>query len=101
MKRGRKSKIKFGVERANHIAEKATRANNMGIYTVESLVDGICYFFESGECVVAGGNGYVRMSIDTAKQVAEELSAIIEDVAHNDRKPMSSRAIGKMLEGDF
>ena len=101
MGRGRKSKLQFGIDHADHIDGIATRANNMGIYTVESLIDGIYYFFEDDECVIAGTNGHMKMKIDTAEQMAQELTDIINDVRESDRTPMSSKAIGKMLERDF
>lgn len=101
MKRGRKSRLQFGLNNADHMDMVATRANNMGIYTVESLMSGIYYFFEDDECVVAGTNGHVKMTIETAEKLAEELAAIITDVRENDRTPMSSKAIGQMLERDI
>lgn len=103
MKRGRRSKLQFGLSH-EHIDTMATRANNMGIYTVESLVNGIYYFFEEDSCVIASKNGHMMMSIETAEQLAKELAEIIDDVREDrreHRKPMSSRSIGKMLERDF
>lgn len=103
MKRGRKSKLQFGLHH-DHIDMMATRANNMGIYTVESLVNGIYYFFEDDSCVIASTNGHMMMSMDTAEQLVQELAEIIKDVRQDKREsrtPMSSKAIGKMLERDF
>lgn len=100
MARGRKSIMQFNTNRSEHMDGVATRANNMGIYTVESLMDGIYYFFDDEECVVATWSGNVRMKIETAEMMAKELSAIIRDVRGNDRTPMSSKDIGKMLESE-
>ena len=103
MKRGRKSKLEFHEYRESHndIDTKATRANNLGMYTVESLTSGIYYFFDDEKCVIAGTSGFVMMSRETAKQIADEFADIVREVNENHRTPMSSKAIGKMLERDF
>lgn len=82
----------------------ATRANNMGIYTVESMVGGTQFFFEDDHVVISTKYGYIHMTIERAETIAEELLEIIPMVRQDrreGRKPMDSRSIGKMLERDF
>lgn len=100
MARGRKSKIKFGLNHP-HIGEMATRANNTGAYTVESLESGIYYFCEGDEIMVATTNGHLRMKLDVAELVANEIHGIASDYRQFEgRTPMSSRRISKMLESE-
>lgn len=98
MKRGRKSRLQFSETNADHLDNMATKANNMGVYVVESLMNGVYYFFEEGECVIASSSGHMKMDIDTAEKLAQELADIVCDVRESDRTPMSSKAIGRMLE---
>ena len=103
MSRGRPPKLAFGPG-DDHIADKATRAANVGIYTVESLSDGIYYFFENDYVTIATKRGSVKMKLSTADTIVNELSDIIRDVRQNrkdGRKPMDARSIGRMLESDF
>ena len=63
MGRGRKTPIEIGIS-TRHIAELATSATSMGIYTVESLKGGIYYFLEDDDYRlalvdnIADGEGY-------------------------------------------
>lgn len=87
-----------------NIEEMATRATNQGIYTVDSEVRTVHYFFEDGNMVLGTPNGHLRLSMDMAETIANELVEIIPEVrAHtrSGRRLMDSRSIGKMLEGDF
>lgn len=87
-----------------NIEEIATRATNNGIYTVDSEVRTVHYFFEEGVMILGTPNGHLRLSIDKAERIAEELVEIIPEVRQHTksgRKIMDSRSIGKMLEGDF
>lgn len=82
----------------------ATRATNKGVYTVDSEVRTVHYFFENGSMILGTPNGELKISIDKAERIAKELVEIIPEVRrHTDsgRKIMDSRAIGKMLERDF
>ena len=87
-----------------NIEEIATRATNQGIYTIDSEVRTVHYFFDEGVMILGTPNGHLRLSIDKAERIAEELVEIIPEVrqhARSGRKVMDSRSIGKMLEGDF
>lgn len=100
MKQGRPPIATFGVHN-KEIDTLATRATNKGIYTVDSMNNGICYFFEDGIVVIATSGGYVKMNIETAECMAEELKEIIKDVkqdAREGRTPMNAKAISKMLK---
>lgn len=87
-----------------NIDEIATRATNQGVYTVDSEVRTVHYFFEKGVMTLGTPNGDLQLSIDKAERIAKELVEIIPEVRqHTDsgRTIMDARAIGKMLEGDF
>lgn len=87
-----------------NIEEIATRATNQGIYTVDSEVRTVHYFFEDGKMVLGTPNGHLRLSMDMAETIASELVEIIPEVrqhTYSGRKIMDSRSIGKMLERDF
>ena len=98
--RGRKTVATFG-NTNKHMAETATIATSKGIYVVESLLNGLYYFLDGDECVVATSAGYMRIELETAKTIAKELTGIVDDykaVRRSGRKPVSERAISKMLE---
>ena len=100
MKPGRKPLIAFGTGE-EHIVNKATHAGNIGIYTVESLLNGIYYFFEGDKVVIGTHSGYMLTTLDTAETMANELIDIIQDVRQNQRDrryPMNEVEISKMLE---
>ena len=100
MKRGRRPLIAFGTGE-QHIINKATHAGNIGIYTVESLLNGVYYFFEGDRVVLATHSGYMLTTLDTAEEIAKELIDIIADVRQNQRdrrKPMNEMQISTMLE---
>ena len=100
MKQGRPPIATFGVHH-KEIDFLATKATNIGIYTVDSLNNGICYFFENNEVVIATSGGFVKMNIETAETMADELKEIIQDVkkdAREGRTPMNAKAISKMLK---
>lgn len=82
----------------------ATRANNIGVYTVDSLIGTLHYFFEGNEVVLATPNGYIKTTLDRAETIGKELVELIPEIRHGQkegRKPMDARAIGKMLGSDF
>lgn len=100
MTKGRKPPIEIGIS-TRHIAETATSATSMGIYTVESLKGGIYYFLEDDNIVLATSKGHVKADIKTMELITEEIPEIISDYKQGrreDRRPMNSRAISKMLE---
>ena len=98
--RGRKSPIEVCFHN-KHIAETATTASNMGIYTVESLKPGLYYFLEDESVVIATCRGCIKMDLSMAELFADELKDIIQDFKSDiqeGRRPMDTRAISKMLE---
>lgn len=100
MTRGRRP-IAYFVGKELHINEMATTATNMGVYTVESLAPGLCYFVEGDTVVIGASSGYMKVHLTTAKVIASELDGIIEDYEqdkHNGLVPMSTREIERMLE---
>ena len=102
MSRGRKPIAQFGSKEL-HINEMATTATNHGVYTVESLAPGLCYFIEGNTVVIAASSGYMKVHLTTAKVIAEELAGIISDYEHDKHRglvPMSTRAISRMLLED-
>ena len=91
---------RFG-EKNLHINEMATTATNMGVYTVESLAPGLCYFVDGETVVLASSTGYMKVHLTTAKVIAEELPDILADYEADKRNglvPMSTRKIERMLE---
>lgn len=98
--RGRKPVAVFGYEN-KHIDYTARVATNKGIYVVESLKNGLYYFLDDGQVVIATSAGHMRIDLETAELIASELGGIISDHKANQREhrvQMDSRAISKMLE---
>ena len=87
-----------------NVACMATKASNDGMYTVDSMVGTLHYFFDDKYVTLATPNGYIRLTIERAETIAEELAEIIpmvRDDIKNNRRPMDARSIGKMLEKDM
>lgn len=100
----RKNIIIKEYQKEKNVETMATRASNDGIYTVDSFIKTIHYFFEGDEVVIATPYGYMRTTLDKAETIGKELLDIIpmvRDDIKQGRKPMDSRAIGKMLGSDF
>ena len=91
-------------EKEKNVACMATKASNDGMYTVDSLIPTLHYFFDSKYVTLATPNGRIRMTIDRAETIVEELAEIIPMVRQDikdKRRPMDARSIGKMLEKDM
>ena len=100
MTQGRKPIAVFGYEN-KHIDYTARVATNKCVYVVESLKNGLYYFLEDGQVVIATSAGHMRINLETAELIAGELGGIIADFKENQREhrvQMDSRAISKMLE---
>lgn len=100
MKRGRRPIAHF-IGKELHINEMATTATNAGVYTVESLAPGLCYFIEGDTVVIGASTGCMKVHLTTAKVIASELDGIINDYEQDRRNgmvPMSTRKIQRMLE---
>lgn len=57
----------------------ATKADAMGVYTVESLVKGVCFFLDREDIVISSGGGFFRMSQIDAMKICKEAVEIIKD----------------------
>lgn len=57
----------------------ATKADAMGVYTVESLVKGVCFFLDREDIVISSGGGFFRMSQMDAMKICKEAVEIIKD----------------------
>ena len=69
-----------------NVEQMAARASNVGVYTVDSLIKTVHYFFEGDELVLATPNGYIMTSVDKAETICEELAEIIPMVRENERE---------------
>ena len=100
MRGGRKPVASF-CRKDLHINEMATTATNMGAYTVESLVNGLCYFIDDNTVVFGTHTGFMKVNMSTAKTMAKELPQILADYTanrHNGLEQMSTREIQRMLD---
>ena len=91
-------------EKEKNVEIMATKATNEGVYTVDSLIATLHYFFEGNEVVLATPHGYIRTDLDRAETIGKELVELVPEIREDrrvGRKPMDARSIGKMLESDF
>ena len=58
----------------------ALKAEDLDVYTVQSLKEGIYYFCADEAVVISTQNGFIWMNEKTAEIVAEELTEILKDV---------------------
>lgn len=70
----------------------AKKAEYHDIYTVQSMLIGVCYFCADGEIAISNTKGYVRMSEKTAQRLVSELSGIISDLEYLHREGISLNA---------
>lgn len=99
-----KSRVTIKTYKPMDIDRIATKATSDGIYTVESMLYGIRYFFEEDEVVIANTRGCMSLSMDNAKVLADELRDLLEDVKsirREGRKILGSREINEMLKEDY
>lgn len=66
------------------------KAETLGIYNVESERRGVAYMYDSDEIAVVTCRGYMRMSLDTAREIVDELKGLIDDI--DDLKRMECRS---------
>ena len=100
MTRGRRPAATFCNKFIN-LDERATRAGNYGVYTVESLKAGLCYFFEDEKVIIATSAGFMKMDLSTAELMANEILELSKDVRRNHRdgrRPIDTRRISELLE---
>lgn len=69
-----------GYDKKKPIDKVCEKAENMGIYNVESEKRGVAYMYEDDEIAIVTSRGHMLMSVDTARVVAEELIGLIEDI---------------------
>lgn len=58
-----------------------TRAERIGAYTVASERKGLGYIVAPGEISIVTAHGYIRMDLESAKRLIDELNGIIADIA--------------------
>ena len=79
--RGKKARVKITQEEHNLISF-LKRAENSGIYAVESLVSGVAYLCADDEFAITTSNGHIRMTKEDAKSIAQEIVGICNDIDH-------------------
>lgn len=79
MDRGRAVTI-VGYPEKRPIDKVCHKAENMGIYNVESEKRGVAYMYDSGEIAIVTSRGHVMMSFETAETLVEELFGLIKDI---------------------
>ena len=77
--RGKKARVKITQEEHNLISF-LKRAENSGIYAVESLVAGVAYVCADDEFAIATSNGHIRMPREDARSIAKEIVGICNDL---------------------
>ena len=78
---GRPAAIKFvKYPKQQNMTRKADKAGMHGVYSVESMKNGIWYFCADRAIVISTIDGFVWMKEETAETVANELLGILEDV---------------------
>lgn len=61
------------------------KAENNGIYNVESEKRGVGYVIDKDDFAIVTSSGYLRTDTQTAKALAEEMLAVLEDVSYRNR----------------
>lgn len=69
-----------GFDRKKPVDVQCRRAEDYGIYNVESEKRGVAYMYADDEIAIVTSRGYLRMSVETAACLCEELTGLIEDI---------------------
>ena len=69
-----------GFDRKRPLDKLCDKAENNGIYSMESERGGVAYMYEDDEIAIVTSRGCVRMSVETAGLLVEELSGLLEDI---------------------
>ena len=65
----------------NGIEGLLIKADTIGAYTVASDKRGVGYIFATDEIAIVTAHGYIRMDLESAKRLIDELNGIIADIA--------------------
>lgn len=69
-----------GYDRKKDLDSLCKRAETLGIYNMESERRGVVYMYESGDVAIVTCRGHLRMTLDTARELVDELRGLIEDI---------------------
>lgn len=61
------------------------KAENNGIYNIESEKRGVGYVVDKDDFAIVTASGYLRTDTKTAKELANEILAVLEDVSYRNR----------------
>ena len=76
---GKRARVSITQEEHNLITF-LKKAENSGVYAVESLVAGVAYVCADDEFAIATSNGHIRMTKEDARNVAQEIVGICNDL---------------------
>ena len=76
---GKRARVKITQEEHNLISF-LKKAENSGVYAVESLVAGVAYVCADDEFAIATCNGHIRMPREDARSIAQEIVGICNDL---------------------
>ena len=79
---GKRARVSITQEEHNLISF-LKKAENSGVYAVESLVAGVAYVCADDEFAIATSNGHIRMPREDARSTAQEIAGISTDLAFN------------------
>ena len=79
MAKGKAIKV-IGYDEKHPLDKICEKAENMGIYNVESEKRGVAYMYALDEIAIVTARGRVEMSVETAETLIEELKGLIEDI---------------------
>ena len=77
--RGKRARVSITQEEHNLITF-LKKAENIGVYAVESLVSGVAYLCADDEFAIATSNGHIRMPREDARSMAQEIVGICNDL---------------------
>lgn len=69
-----------GYDRKISVDGQCYKAETLGIYNVDSERRGVAYMYAEDEIAIITCRGHVRMSVDTAKCMIQELTGLLEDI---------------------
>ena len=76
---GKRARVSITQEEHNLITF-LKKAENSGVYAVESLVAGVAYVCADDEFAIATSNGHIRMPREDAMSIAKEIVGICNDI---------------------
>ena len=76
---GKRARVSITQEEHN-LTPLLNKAENSGVYAVESLVAGVAYVCADDEFAIATSNGHIRMPREDARSIAQEIVGICNDL---------------------